>query len=323
MPRSIGVLIYPGFELLDAAGPISAFGNANMFADGAYSISVLALEPGPVASDTGVALHAAALPEAPLDTLIVAGGLDWRVPAHNGPTMAWFKTAARRARRVASVCTGAFVLAEAGLLNGRRATTHWNYCAEFARCFPQVIVEPDRIFTRKGKIWTSGGVTAGIDLSLALIGEDLGEKVARRTAQELVVYHRRPGGQSQFSALIEMDRQDGRFAKLLDWIRSHLAQPLTVDRLAEEAAMSPRHFSRAFTAETGMTPAKAVERLRVEAARAQVESSSDPIEQIGDAVGFADQERMRRAFLRAFGQPPQSIRRAARRAAGVDETAQN
>lgn len=317
MPRSIGVLIYPGFELLDAAGPISAFGNANVFAPDAYSISVLALKPGPVASDTGVALHAGPLPQAPLDTLIVSGGMDWRVPAHSVPTMAWFTTAARRARRVASVCTGAFVLAQAGLLNGARATTHWGHSSELAQCFPQVSVEPDRIFTHQGKIWTSAGVTAGIDLALALIGEDLGEDIARRTAQELVVYHRRPGGQSQFSALIEVDRQDGRFARLLEWMRSHLSEPLTVERLADQAAMSARHFSRAFTTDTGMTPAKAVERLRVEAARAQVESSSDPIDHIGDAVGFADQERMRRAFLRAFGQPPQALRRAARSAAAM------
>jgi transcriptional regulator GlxA family with amidase domain len=312
MPRSIGVLIYPGFEILDAAGPISAFGNANVFAPGAYSISLLALKPGPVASDSGAALHAVALPKAPLDTLIVSGGMDWRVPAHCIQTMAWFKRAARRTRRVASVCTGTFVLAEAGLLDGHRATTHWGYCAEFARRYPQVRVEPNRIFTHRGKIWTSAGVTAGIDLALALIGEDLGEDIARRTAQELVVYHRRPGGLSQFSALIEVDRQDGRFSKLLHWMRSHLSEPLTVERLADEAAMSPRHFSRAFTAETGLTPAKALERLRVEAARAQVESSSDPIDHIGEAVGFKDSERMRRAFIRAFGQPPQALRRAAR-----------
>jgi transcriptional regulator GlxA family with amidase domain len=312
MPRSIGFLIYPGFELLDAAGPISAFGNANVFAPGAYSISVLALKPGAVVSDSGAAMHAVSLPKAPLDTLIVSGGTDWRVPAHSVPTMAWFKTSARRARRVASVCTGAFVLAQAGLLNGARATTHWNHCAELARYFPRVSVTPDRIFTHAGKVWTSAGVTAGIDLALALIGEDLGEEIARRTAQELVVYHRRPGGQSQFSALVEMDRQDGRFAKLLNWMRSHLSERLTVEQLAEQAAMSPRHFSRAFTAETGLSPAKVVERLRVEAARAQVESSSDSIDRIGEAVGFADPERMRRAFLRAFGQPPQSLRRAAR-----------
>jgi transcriptional regulator GlxA family with amidase domain len=312
MARSIGVLIYPGFELMDAAGPISAFGNASMFAPGAYSISVVALKPGPVVSDSGASMHAVELPNAPLDTLIVSGGMDWRVPAPSVQTLAWVKAAARRARRVASVCTGAFLLAEAGLLNSRRATTHWEASADLARRFPKVRVEPDRIFVRAGKIWTSAGVTAGIDLALAMIGEDLGEDIARRTAQQLVVYHRRPGGQSQFSALIEMDRQDGRFAKLLHWMRSHLSEPLTVERLADQAAMSPRHFSRAFTAETGLTPAKALERLRVEAARARVESSSEPIDHIGDAVGFTDSERMRRAFVRAFGQPPQALRRAAR-----------
>lgn len=314
MPRSIGILIYPGFELLDAAGPISVFGNANNFAPGAYSISVLALEPGAVTSDSGAAMHAVSLPKTPLDTLIVSGGGEARFAAQSAPTIAWLKKAESRARRVASVCTGAFVIAEAGLLNGRQATTHWQRCAELARSFPEVSVAPDRIFTHDGKIWTSAGVTAGIDLALAMIGEDLGEEVARRTAQQLIVYHRRPGGQSQFSALIEMDRQDGRFAELLNWMRLHLSEPLTVERLADQAAMSPRHFSRAFTSETGMTPAKAVERLRVEAARAQVESSSDPIDLIGDAVGFSDQERMRRAFLRAFGQPPQALRRAARSA---------
>jgi len=316
MTRSIGVLVYPNFELLDAAGPISAFGNANIFAPGAYSISVLALRPGPVVSDSGAALLAAALPKTPFDTLIVSGGADWKLP-FSVEILTWVRTAARRARRVASICTGAFLLAEAGLLNGRRATTHWEASAELARRYPEVRVEPDRIFVQAGKIWTSAGVSAGIDLALALIGRDLGEDIARRTAQELVVYHRRPGGQSQFSALIEVDRQDGRFAELLHWVRSHLREPLTVDRLADRAAMSPRNFSRAFTAETGLTPAKAVERLRLEAARERVESSTEPIEQLSAAVGFADPERMRRAFVRAFGQPPQALRRAARTA---DET---
>jgi transcriptional regulator GlxA family with amidase domain len=314
MPRSIAVLIYPGFQLLDAAGPIGAFTAANRFAPGAYKLSIVALKPGLITSQSGVGVHAVALPNAPLDTLIVAGGQFARVPTHSVPTQAWLKKAARRARRVASICTGAFLLAQAGLLNGRRATTHWENCADLARRFPDVRLEPDRIFVQSGKIWTSAGVTAGIDLALALIGEDLGEDIARRTAQQLVVYHRRPGGQSQFSALIEMDRQDGRFAKLLDWMRAHLSEALTVERLAGEAAMSPRNFSRAFTAETGLTPAKAVERLRVEAARERVECSSDPIDHIGVAVGFSDSERMRRAFVRAFGQPPQALRRAARNA---------
>jgi transcriptional regulator GlxA family with amidase domain len=312
MSRSIGVLIYPDFQLLDAAGPIGAFAAANRFAPNAYKLSVMALKPGLVISGSGAAMHAAGLANAPLDTLVITGGTFSRLPLGCAQSKAWIAKAARRARRVTSVCNGAFFLAEVGLLNGRRVTTHWERCTELARRYPQVRVEPDRIFVQSGKIWTSAGVTAGIDLALALIGEDLGEDVARRTAQELVVYHRRPGGQSQFSALIEVDRQDGRFAKLLHWMRSHLDEPLTVERLADEAAMSPRHFSRAFTAETGLTPAKAVERLRVEAARERVESSSDPIDHIGVAVGFTDSERMRRAFVRAFGQPPQSLRRAAR-----------
>jgi transcriptional regulator GlxA family with amidase domain len=311
MTRKITVLVYPGFELLDAAGPIAAFGNANVFAPGAYEISVVAFEPGPVVSDSSAAMHAVALPSAAADTLIVSGG-GWEAAVRCTQTMAWLKKAARRARRVASVCTGTFLLAEAGLLNGHRATTHWNRAAELARRFPQVRVEPDRIFTRQGKIWTSAGVSAGIDLALAMIGEDLGEALARRTAQQLVVYHRRPGGQSQFSALIEVDRQDGRFAELLHWMRSHVGEPLTVNRLADRAAMSPRNFARAFTNETGLTPAKAVERLRLEIARERVESTTEPIDLVAGSVGFGDPERMRRAFIRAFGQPPQALRRAAR-----------
>ena len=203
-------------------------------------------------------------------------------------------------RRVASVCSGAFILAAAGLLDGRRATTHWSRTAEFARRFPKVRVEPDRIHVKDGPIWTSAGITAGIDLALALIAEDLGEEIAKLTAQQLVVYYRRPGGQSQFSALLELGRPEARFGPLLSWARERLHQSLGVERLADQAAMSPRHFSRAFAAETGVTPAKAVERLRVEAARERIEAGVEPIDSIATRVGFGDPERMRRAFLRAF-----------------------
>ena len=172
-------------------------------------------------------------------------------------------------------------------------------------------LEPDRIFVRDGKIWSSAGITAGVDLALALIAEDLGEPVARRVAQQLVVYRRRPGGQSQFSALLEMERPDGRFGPLLGWARERLGESLTVERLAERAAMSPRNFARRFAEETGVTPARAVERLRVEAARERVEGGRAPIDAIADETGFGDSERMRRAFLRAYGQPPQALRRAA------------
>jgi transcriptional regulator GlxA family with amidase domain len=312
MARSVGVLIFPDFQLLDAAGPIAAFEIAARFSPGAYAVSLLAATPGEVASSSGACMQAGALLPASFDTLLIAGGNGSREAASSTETQAWLKGAARCARRVASVCSGAYLLAETGLLDGCRATTHWERSGDFSRRYPQVRLEPDRIFVRDGKVWTSAGITAGIDLALALIGEDLGEDIARRTAQQLVVYHRRPGGQSQFSALLEMDGQDGRFADLLDWVRSRLDEPLGVERLAEQAAMSPRNFARAFTAEVGLTPAKAVERLRLEAARERVENSAEPIDRIATLVGFGDPERMRRAFIRAFGQPPQALRRAAR-----------
>jgi transcriptional regulator GlxA family with amidase domain len=212
------------------------------------------------------------------------------------------------------VCSGAFLLAEAGRLDGRRATTHWDSTDHFRRRYPQVTLEPDRIFVRDGEIWTSAGITAGIDLSLALIEDDLGADIARQTAQQLVVHQRRPGGQSQFSGLVEAGGRTGRFAGLVEWMRAHLAEALTVERLADHAAMSPRNFARAFTTETGMTPAKAVERFRLEIARAALEGSDASLEQIAESTGFGDPGRMRRAFLRRFGLPPQSLRGAARRA---------
>jgi transcriptional regulator GlxA family with amidase domain len=312
MNRAIGFLIFPDFQLLDAAGPIAAFEIATRFVPDAYRLVVLAAEPGLVASSSGAAMQATAFDTAPpLDTLIVAGGEGTR--AMPEPDMlAFVRATAEQAPRVTSVCSGAYILAEAGLLDGRRATTHWARCADFARRFPRVIVEPDRIFIKDGAIWTSAGITAGIDLSLALIAEDLGEAIARRTAETLVVYHRRPGGQSQFSTLLELDQQ-GRFGPLLGWMRERLNQPLNVERLADQAAMSPRHFARAFTAETGVTPARSVERMRVEVARERVEGGAEPIDAIAQAAGFGDPERMRRAFMRAFGQPPQALRRAARR----------
>lgn len=312
MTREIAVLVFPDFQLLDAAGPIAAFEIAGRIVPGAYRLRTVAVAPGPVASSSGAAMLAEALPEDPLDTLLVAGGDGTRAAMRCEAAVGWTRRQAARARRTASICSGAFVLAAAGLLEGRRATTHWSRAADLARHFPNVRVEPDRIFVRDGQVWTSAGITAGIDLALALIGDDLGEAIARATAQQLVVHHRRPGGQSQFSALAEMGAPEGRFAALLDWMRGRLAEPLTVEQLAAQAAMSPRNFARAFAAETGVTPAKAVERLRLEAARARVEDTAEPLEQTARAVGFGDPERMRRAFLRAFGQPPQALRRAAR-----------
>ncbi len=311
MPRAIALLIFPDFQLLDAAGPISAFEIAERYVPGSYALSLVAVTPGLVASSAGVALMAGPLPAGQFDTVMVAGGEGTRPAALDPALIAWVRQASGAARRTASVCSGAYVLAEAGLLDGLRCTTHWERSADFVRRYPRINLEPDRIFVRDGAVWSSAGITAGIDLALALIAEDLGEAVARRTAQQLVVHRRRPGGQSQFSALSEMGG-GGRFDDLLSWMEDHLAEPLTVERLADQAAMSPRHFARAFAAETGVTPAKAVERLRLEAARDRVESSAEPVDRVAEHTGFGDAERMRRAFLRNFGQPPQALRRAAR-----------
>jgi transcriptional regulator GlxA family with amidase domain len=313
MTRTIGFLIFPDFQLLDAAGPLSAFEIAGRYMGDGYALKVIAADPGLVRSSAGAAMHAEPLSAAQgLDTLVVAGGDGTRPAANDPATLDFIRNTARTARRVASVCSGAYILAGAGLLDGRRATTHWSRSADFARRFPKVRLEPDRIFVQDGPVWTSAGITAGIDLALALIAEDAGEAVARAAAQQLVVYRRRPGGQSQFSALLEMERPTGRFSSLLGWARERLREPLTVDQLARQAAMSPRNFARAFTAETGLTPARAVERLRVEAARERVEAGPEPIDDIARTAGFGDPERMRRAFVRAFGQPPQALRRAAR-----------
>jgi transcriptional regulator GlxA family with amidase domain len=309
----IGVLIFPDFQLLDAAGPISVFEIAARFAGGDPAIKTLAVTPGAVRSSSGVEMLARGLkPSSAITTLIVAGGEGVRTAAACPKTLAFVRALAKHGVRIASVCSGAFILAEAGLLDGRRATTHWQRTRQFVSTYPKVKLEADRIYTRDGNIWTSAGITAGIDLALAMVVEDYGDEVAQRTAKQLVLYHRRSGGQSQFSSLLELKAPTGRFGPLLAWAREHLDAPLTVEDMAERAGMSSRHFTRAFIAETGTTPSKAVERLRIEVARQRVQSSSEAIERVAETTGFRDPERMRRAFIRAFGQPPQSLRRAAR-----------
>jgi transcriptional regulator GlxA family with amidase domain len=309
----IGILVFPDFQLLDAAGPISVFEIAHRFNGAPASIKVLAATPGEVRSSSGVALLARGFRSAgAMDTLIVAGGEGVRAAATCKRTLDFVRAAVRRGCRVASVCSGAYVLAEAGVLDGRRATTHWRRTRHFLSAYPKIKLEADKIFIRDGNIWSSAGISAGIDLALAMASEDFGDEVARSTARQLVIYHRRAGGQSQFSSLLELKAPTGRFAALLSWAREHLDQPLTVEQLAEQAGMSSRHFTRAFIAETGATPSKAVERLRIEVARQRVQSSGEAIEGVARATGFRDPERMRRAFIRSFGQPPQALRRAAR-----------
>ena len=317
MPRLIAFAIFPDLQILDATGPLAAFEIAERYRPGAYVLRLVATAPGPVASSAGAQLTAETLlPPPDVHTLIVAGGEGSRGAARDAALLEHVRLVASMGRRVASVCSGAYVLAAAGGLDGRPATTPWSLTADFARRFPRVSLQPDRIWTRDGDIWTSAGITAGIDLALALIAEDLGEPVARQTARQLVVYHRRAGGQSQFSALAEIDPGGGRFSSLLEWARANLDQPLTVERLAERAAMSPRNFARAFAGATGITPAKAIERLRLETARRVVEESPATIDVIARDTGFGDPERMRRAFVRAFGHPPQALRRAARSGSG-------
>jgi transcriptional regulator GlxA family with amidase domain len=309
----IGVLIFPGFQLLDAAGPISVFEIASRYAGSNLPIRVMAADPGPVRSTSGVEMMARKFgPAGAITTLIIAGGDGVEAAARNACTVNFVKAVARRGTRVASVCSGTFVLAEAGLLDGKRATTHWQRTRQFLKTYPKVKLEPDQIFVRDGQIWSSAGITAGIDLALAMVAEDYGDAVVGKTARQLVLYHRRSGGQSQFSSLLELKAPTGRFGPLLTWAREHLDEKLTVDDLADRAGMSARHFTRAFIAETGSTPSKAIERLRIEVARERVQASSEAIERVAEITGFRDPERMRRAFIRAFGQPPQSLRRAAR-----------
>jgi transcriptional regulator GlxA family with amidase domain len=309
MTRELAFLLFPGFQLLDAAGPIAAFEIANRDHPDTYKARLIAGSPGETPSSSGATLHTESFGDPKtVDTLIVAGGYGTREALDCVLTFEFVRQCAVHSRRVASVCSGSYILAAAGLLNGRSATTHWSRSADFARRYPRVRLDPDRIFTRDGKFWTSAGITAGIDLALALIEEDLGEITARRTAQQLVVYHRRPGGQSQFSALLDLDNPQGRFAPLLEFIRSHLTQDLGVETLAARVCLSPRHFSREFQRETGMSPAKAVERLRADAARAALESGMRSVQEVARLSGFEDPQKMRRAFARLFGGSPSSLK---------------
>ena len=312
MPQNIGFLIYPEHQMLDLSGPLCAFQAAGTIHGGApYQLHILSVHGGLMQSSVGVSLETRPIGEAALDTLIVVGGRGWRL--WEADELEVIRREAIKARRLASVCTGAFILAKCGLLDGRRATTHWRFAAELQRDYPAIQVEGDQIFIQDRDLWTSAGITAGIDLALALIEEDLGADLSRAVAQELVVYHRRPGGQSQFSAMLEMMPESDRIRLALGYARDHLTEPLPIERLADVACLSVRQFGRTFKRETGETPAKAVERLRAEVARSRVENEIDPIETIAASVGFSDPERMRRAFLRLYGQPPQAMRRNAHR----------
>jgi transcriptional regulator GlxA family with amidase domain len=316
--REIAFVVYPGYSVM-ALAVATAFEVANMLADAPpYDLHFVSETGGKVRTSAGMNVETEAFSEMPFDTLVV-GGASELAPLTPG-LIAFMRDAPKRHRRIAAVCTGAFVLAEAGLLDGRHATTHWMHARDLQRQFPKVKMEEDHIFIQDGPVWTSAGMTAGIDLGLALIENDLGPEMAKSVARKLVVYHRRGGGQSQFSTLLELAPQSDRVQTALAYARDNLHKPLTVPDLAEAAHLSPRQFSRAFHAETGQSPAKAIENLRVEAARNLMEQSRHPIDIVARQTGFSDRDHMRRAFLRAFGQPPQVLRRHARREAIHQET---
>lgn len=308
--RDVAFLVYPGYSLM-ALAVVTGFEVANAMADGPfYDLHFVSEKGGRVRTSAGIELQTEVLTDKPFDTLVVGGAT---VPEPSTPgVIAFIRDAPKRHRRIAAVCTGAFVLAEAGLLDGRRATTHWAHARDLQKAYPLVKMDEDRIFINDGPIWTSAGMTAGVDLGLALIESDLGPEITKAVARKLVIYHRRGGGQSQFSALLDLTPKSDRIQAALAYARENLHKPLTVSDLAEAAHLSPRQFSRAFHAETGQSPAKAIENLRVEGARTLMEQSRHPIEVVARQTGFSDRDHMRRAFLRAFGQPPQVLRRNAR-----------
>ncbi|CAM2180488.1 AraC family transcriptional regulator [Burkholderia cepacia] len=307
----IGFFVCRGYDVLDLGGPLSAFNQvATAAGHTPYNLQVISQSGGPVPGNTGVSIETRPIGRRTFDTVIFVGG---EIEPMRAPeNIAAARKLGARASRVASVCTGAFLLAETGLLDGVRATTHWLYAAQLQSRFPRTRVEGDSIYIEEGRIWTSAGIASGIDLALGMIERDMGAEIARAVSRYLVVPYRRPGGQSQFSAMSQMEPESDRIRIALNFAREHLAEALPVERLADAARLSVRQFGRAFRRETGETPAKAVERLRVEAARLRLQSGSEPIEQIALAVGFTDPERMRRAFIKLHGHPPQAIRRESR-----------
>ncbi len=320
------LIVVPAFDraqLLDVSGPVQTFATANEIVaesggEPPYRIAVGSRRGGPICTSSGLPLVTQPTSKfsgtAQIDTLIVPGGPGVHEALKDKNTISWVRRNSAKARRVASVCTGAFLLAEAGLLDGRRATTHWKSCARLQENYPKIHVEHDPIYLTDGKIWTSAGVTAGIDLALALVEADLGRGIAMRVARQLVVFLNRPGGQSQFSAPLEAQAAaaDGNapnhFAPLHGWIAAHLTGDLRVERLAEQAGMSPRTFARVYAGSMGTTPARMVEKIRVEAVRRVLEETDMPIKRIAAECGFGQEERLRRAFARQVGTTPAEYR---------------
>jgi transcriptional regulator GlxA family with amidase domain len=315
--QRVGFVLFDDFHVITLAA-MAVFDVANKtLEEPRYEVRLLSEKGGLVRSSIGALVQTERFGDGRFDTLIVGGGETF------GPTpgvLDFVRKGLETARRVASTCMGTFTLAEAGILEGRHATTHWQYAKALQEQFPNVKVETDRIFIEDNGVWTSAGATASIDLMLALVEKDVGIEVSRAIARRLVLHHRRAGGQSQFSPLLEMEPKSDRIQTTLAFVRRNLNKRLVVEDLAKVANLSTRQFTRAFTAETGQSPAKAIEKLRVEAARLLMEQGRHPIEVIAREAGFADREQMRRAFRRAFGQPPLAIRRNVRAEAALHST---
>jgi transcriptional regulator GlxA family with amidase domain len=311
--RRIEILAFENAQLLDITGPLQVFTSAN---EAAIAIgqpkpydAITVAKSGQTGTTSGLALATTPLPDSdiPIDTLIVAGGRGVNKACEDADLVDWIRRRSVKARRTASVCSGAFLLAEAGLLEGRRAVTHWHRCGEFSKRFPKVKLEPDPIFIQDGDIWTSAGVTAGIDLTLALVEADLGRRLALAVARELVVFLKRPGGQAQFSTMLTLQESGERFDRLHGWIMDNLRADLSLPALADRANMSTRSFSRHYRQATGRTPARAVEDIRIETVRRLLEQGLS-VRQAGIRCGFGSEETLRRSFLKTFGTTPQAFR---------------
>jgi transcriptional regulator GlxA family with amidase domain len=314
------MVVYRNVQVLDVTGPLEVFARTSRWlidhgrrSDPAYTVELVGARRGPVVCSSGLELlvrRSFAEVRSGIDTLLVAGGIGFLDELREPSVVSWIRRMAPRVRRLGSVCTGAFLLAEAGLLDGCRATTHWRRCGQLAERYPQITVDPDPIFVRAGRVYTSAGVTAGMDLALALVEEDEGHEVALAAARELVMYVKRPGVQSQFSVPLMTQATDHRpLRELQAWISEHPADDLSVVALARRAAMSPRNFARVFARELGMTPAKFVERARIDAARRTLENGNLSVEEAAARSGFHSAEQMRRTFLRHLRVLPVDYRR--------------
>jgi transcriptional regulator GlxA family with amidase domain len=318
-PHRVAMVAFTDAQVLDVVGPLEVFSRAGRLitdegrrGPSPYTVEILARSRGTVVTSSGIGLVATRSfrgIRGGIDTLFVAGGRGVEAALRDASLIRWLRRMSREVGRLASVCTGAFVLAEAGVLDGKRAATHWHSCARMAARYPRVAVEPDPIFVRQGRVYTSAGVTAGMDLALALVEEDHGPQVARQVARELVLFLKRPGGQSQFSAQLQTQLADREpLAELQSWSADHLAADLSVAALAHRVAMSPRNFARVFTRSVGRTPARFVEQLRVEAARRRLEESRAGVDEIAEKCGFGTRESMRRSFQRTLHVSPSAYR---------------